>query len=377
MSVNGHVSSDEGFLVIDRINKQFKETKAVDNVSFTLAKGQFLTLLGPSGCGKTTTLRSIAGFETIDSGRISIDGSLVSDPTNGVNIPPEKRNFGMVFQSYAVWPHMTVAENVAYGLHKAKLSRGDQRERVQRVLAMVGLSGQIDRPATMLSGGQQQRVALARAIVYEPKILLFDEPLSNLDAKLRERMRIELRRLQADLGITSVYVTHDQEEAMVVSDTVIVMNFGEIQQIGPPTEIYDRPANRFVADFIGAANIFDCVIRDVEASRERAQAEARLGNGSVTVVGLPHHTLKSGDEAAMCVRNENIQLLEANQSAPEGWNAIKGRVGQRINMGSFIDYTLMVNDAELRLRTPRSVTVAEGQEAVAAFSPEHCLCVPN
>src|SRR5664280_2454973 len=214
------------FLTIDHLSKWYGESKVIDDLSLVAHHAEFLTLLGSSGCGKTTTLRCIAGFEKPDEGRITLDTVCVSDAAQRVELPPEKRQFGMVFQSYAVWPHMTVSENVAYGLRNRGLSKSQIADRVAEVVDRVGLAGMASKGVTRLSGGQQQRVALARAIVYQPKILLFDEPLSNLDAKLRERMRLELRRLQTDLHITSVYVTHDQEEAMVMSDRVIVMNQG-------------------------------------------------------------------------------------------------------------------------------------------------------
>jgi ABC-type Fe3+/spermidine/putrescine transport system ATPase subunit len=353
--------------------------KAVDRVSFGLRNGEFLTLLGPSGCGKTTTLRAIAGFETIDSGRIVIDGRTVSDPAQSIHIPPEKRSFGMVFQSYAVWPHMTVAENVAYGLHNMHLSRGDAKERVTRVLAMVGLEGQVDRPATMLSGGQQQRVALARAIVYEPKVLLFDEPLSNLDAKLRERMRLELRRLQADLGITSVYVTHDQEEAMVVSDRVIVMDKGRIQQIGTPQEIYDKPVNRFVAEFIGSANIFPARVREVDGARRRVVVEATVGGTAIPLKSalLQEQPPRAGSSGFVCIRNESISVLARGSPAEAGRNVISGTVQRRINMGSYVEYLVAANGQEIAVHAPRMVTASENSVVDLAFAEENCLYLPN
>jgi ABC-type Fe3+/spermidine/putrescine transport system ATPase subunit len=373
------MSSPTGaYLEVDDIEKAFKETKAVDHVSFTLRNGEFVTLLGPSGCGKTTTLRAIAGFETIDSGRIVIDGRTVSDPAQSIHMPPEKRSFGMVFQSYAVWPHMTVAENVTYGLHNMNLSRAEAKERVTRMLAMVGLEGQVDRPATMLSGGQQQRVALARAIIYEPKVLLFDEPLSNLDAKLRERMRLELRRLQAEVGITSVYVTHDQEEAMVVSDRVIVMDRGRIQQIGIPQEIYDRPVNRFVAEFIGSANIFAVRVRDVDRETRRVLVEADIGGRGVGLRAAFYQEQPSADAGGfVCVRNESMSLVPHNSPADAGCNVIAGTVQRRINMGSYIEYLVMANGREIAVRTPRAVSIAENGEVDLVFGEENCLYLAN
>jgi ABC-type Fe3+/spermidine/putrescine transport system ATPase subunit len=365
------------FLKVDAIEKNFKETKAVNQVSFSLEQGEFLTLLGPSGCGKTTTLRAIAGFESIDAGRIVIDDTTVSAPADRVHVPAEKRSFGMVFQSYAVWPHMTVGQNVAYGLHNLKLSGSEQRERVARVLEMVGLEAQIDRPATMLSGGQQQRVALARAIVYEPKVLLFDEPLSNLDAKLRERMRLELRRLQADLGITSLYVTHDQEEAMVVSDRVIVMNLGRIEQIGAPEEIYDRPRNRFVAQFVGSANIFPVKVSAVDGATGSARVEAAIGSGHALLTALADEPVEAGGGGFVCIRDENIHLVGKGEAAPTGANIVAGTVLRRINMGSYVEDLVLVNGHEISVRSPRSVIVEENQTVDLAFDPAHCRYLPG
>jgi iron(III) transport system ATP-binding protein len=366
------------FLEVDQIEKSFKETKAVDRVSFGLRNGEFVTLLGPSGCGKTTTLRAIAGFETIDSGRIAIDGQIVSDPAKGLHVAPESRHFGMVFQSYAVWPHMTVAQNVAYGLHNMKLSRAESKDRVLRVLSMVGLEKEVDRPATMLSGGQQQRVALARAIVYEPKVLLFDEPLSNLDAKLRERMRLELRRLQAELGITSVYVTHDQEEAMVVSDRVIVMEKGRIRQIGNPQDIYDWPVSRYVAQFIGSANIFPAKVREVDAGSQSVLAEAQVGERA-----LPLHSIfrqsapPLGADGFVCIRNENISIAASGTSTVSGQNAIAGIVQRQINMGSYMEFLVTANGHEIIVRAPRSVVLAEGSAVDLLFAQKSCLYLEN
>ena len=363
------------FLEVDDIEKAFKETKAVDHVSFGLRNGEFLTLLGPSGCGKTTTLRAIAGFETIDSGRIVIDGRTVSDPAQGIHVAPENRSFGMVFQSYAVWPHMTVAQNVGYGLHNMKLSRADAERRVKSVLKMVGLEHEVDRPATMLSGGQQQRVALARAIVYEPKVLLFDEPLSNLDAKLRERMRLELRRLQAELGITSVYVTHDQEEAMVVSDRVIVMEKGHIRQIGTPQEIYDRPVSRYVAQFIGSANIFPARVRKVDGAGPRVAVEAQVGDRTLPLRAIcyPEQHVQEGGSGFVCIRNENISVVEANSPREANRNAIDGVVQRRINMGSYMEYLVLAFGHEIIVRVPRAVSIAENNAVDLTFAEENCL----
>ena len=235
---------------------RYGDAVAVNGVSFTVGRGEHVTLLGPSGCGKTTTLRAIAGLEQPSGGSIRIDGQAMYDARRAQrNVPTEQRGVSMVFQSYAVWPHMTVFDNVAYGLRVRKQSAAEIKANVERALDLVQMRHLADRGASKLSGGQQQRVALARAIAFSPTVVLFDEPLSNLDAKLRAEMRVELRELQRRLGITSVYVTHDQEEALAISDRVIVMNVGVIEQIGTPEEIYNRPKSRFVADFVGSANL--------------------------------------------------------------------------------------------------------------------------
>ena len=234
---------------------RYDAVPAVNGVSFTVAQGEHVTLLGPSGCGKTTTLRAIAGLEQPVGGSIRIDGETVFSAAQRRNVPTERRGVSMVFQSYAVWPHMSVADNVAYGLRVRKLPKAQIAEAVERALDLVQMRALADRSAALLSGGQQQRVALARAIAFSPTVLLFDEPLSNLDAKLRAEMRVELRALQRRLGVTSLYVTHDQEEALAISDRVIVMNVGGIEQIGGPEDIYNRPKTKFVADFVGSANL--------------------------------------------------------------------------------------------------------------------------
>ena len=262
---------------LDRLSKNFGAEAAVCDVNLSVARGEFVTLLGPSGCGKTTTLRCIAGLERPDGGEIRIDGEIVASAERRVYLNPEDRNIGMVFQSYAVWPHMTVFDNVAYGLRVRRVPARVVKDRTMRTLELVGLGHLAERYATKLSGGQRQRVALARAIVYEPKVVLFDEPLSNLDAKLREQMRVELVRLQKEVGITSIYVTHDQSEALVMSDRVVVMNKGVIQQIGAPHDIYGRPANTFVANFIGVANLMEGIL--LGRSGEFCDMEIPLGEG--------------------------------------------------------------------------------------------------
>src|SRR6185437_5569195 len=284
-TASGHYVDVQGLV------KLFGNDRAVDDVSFSVPKGKFLTLLGPSGCGKTTTLMSIAGLHGIDAGRIRVGGMVYTAPAEGLFLPPEKRDIGMVFQSYAIWPHMTVAQNVAYPLEIRKVTRAEIDARVADVLKLVGLGKMADKLATQLSGGQQQRAALARAIVSRPRLLLFDEPLSNLDLKLREQMRVEIKRIQHEVGITSIYVTHDQSEALVMSDEVIVMSKGRIQQKGGPRDIYSRPVNAYVSNFIGVANLLKGRViavtapgrGDVEvaAGGRTVQLPCRLGDGIV------------------------------------------------------------------------------------------------
>lgn len=240
---------------INSITKRFGDNMAaIDNVSLSVKEGEVLTLLGPSGCGKTTTLRAIAGLETISEGEIALNGQVIAAPQKGIFVPPELRDLGMVFQSYALWPHMSISQNIALGLKVKKLDREAIEKRVAESLALVGLSDYADRSPSNLSGGQQQRVALARAVALRPKCVLFDEPLSNLDLLLREQMRVELRRLVKELGITAIYVTHDQPEALVISDTLVVMSRGKVQQVGRPVDVYRNPANLFSAEFLGGVN---------------------------------------------------------------------------------------------------------------------------
>ena len=262
-------------LYTEYANEHGAAVKAAQDVSFDVPEGKLFTLLGPSGCGKTTTLRSIAGLEKPTAGEIEVAGRFVYSSSKGIFVAPNKRNFGMVFQSYAIWPHMNVFQNVAFPLEVRRLPKKEIRDKVMRVLQAVALDELVDRDATKLSGGQQQRLALARALVMEPKLLLLDEPLSNLDAKLRDRMRSELKRLQRDLNLTTVYVTHDQSEALALSHEIAVMNEGRVVQVGTPRQIYEQPTEKFVADFVGSTNFIGGT---VETSRGRELRRA-LGHG--------------------------------------------------------------------------------------------------
>ncbi|MEM0488588.1 MAG: ABC transporter ATP-binding protein [Candidatus Bathyarchaeia archaeon] len=334
------------------VTKTFGNFKAVEEVCLEICDGEMVCLLGPSGCGKTTTLRLIAGFERPDAGEIYIKGRLVSSPKSMV--PPEHRNLGMVFQNYAVWPHMTVFDNVAYPLKLKKLPRSEIQAKVKEVLEMVGLGGLEKRYPEQLSGGQQQRVALARALVVKPDALLLDEPLSNLDAKLRERMRFEIMELQRRLRITLVYVTHDQAEAMVLSDRMVIMNQGKIVQIGSPLEVYQYPVNPFVADFLGLANFIPATL--VEQTEGEGLAELGLS-------GYPKIRCRLAKGAAedslpisgvICTRPESIQLLPAHQGH------IEGKVLRVTFLGPRLDVRVKVDDIEVRVELPLGARISEG-----------------
>jgi iron(III) transport system ATP-binding protein len=315
-------------VAFERVSKAFGSVLAVREVSFRVAAGRLVTLLGPSGCGKTTTLRMIAGLELPTGGRILIGGQDVTA------LPATARDVAMVFQSYALFPHMSVIENVAYGLTVSGMRKSDAHGRAEEALALVGLKGYGARLPSELSGGQQQRVAVARAVVLEPQVLLFDEPLSNLDAKLRRRVREEIRELQQKLGITSVYVTHDQEEALAISDCVIVMNNAVIAQEGTPRELYEAPADRFVADFIGDANIVEAEIARIDGEF----AEVRLGPASLR---LPHRGLGPG-RALLAIRPESI--LVRRDPLP---TRIEGHVVKASYLGSHVEYRVTTALGEL------------------------------
>ena len=314
---------------------------AVSDLTLDIADNQFVTLLGPSGCGKTTTLRLIAGFMAPDTGTIYADGRLMSSREQVV--PPEERGMGMVFQNYAVWPHKTVFENVVFGLKVRGVAAGEARVRVKATLALVNLTGFEDRLPSELSGGQQQRVALARSLVVEPKILLLDEPLSNLDAKLRERMRSELKQLQRRTGITFVYVTHDQAEALALSDRIAVMHGGRLQQFGTPQEVYARPASRVVADFMGLVNLVPAKVETVAGSRGRL----RTPFGWTLEADLPE-ALAVGEAVEITVRPENIRL-KAQGAAPVD---LSGKIRDGTFLGSIMEYHVALEDGTmLRVQT--------------------------
>src|SRR5262245_34405279 len=363
-------------LEIQNLSKAFnvrggKAVKAIDQVSFNVGPGEFFTLLGPSGCGKTTTLRCVAGLERPLGGKIELRGRAVFDARDRVFVVPNQRNIGMVFQSYAIWPHLTVFNNVAFPLKSAgQRNFKILRDKVERALNLVGLSGFEDRPATQLSGGQQQRVALARALVKEPDLLLLDEPLSNLDTKLRERMRSELKRLQRELGITTLYVTHDQMEGILLSDRIAVMNGGRILQLGRPNEIYDQPSNQFVADFMGATNLLTGTLR----SEVHAAAVELVDTDIGPILCSFSRRMPCGSQVVISVRPENIKIAKENR--PEENNVIDGRVKERSYYMGLVEYTIDVRGHELKVRAAADGVDINGNSAVhLRLVPEKCVAI--
>jgi iron(III) transport system ATP-binding protein len=345
---------------------------AVNDVSLEVGDGEMFTLLGPSGCGKTTTLRAVAGLERPDSGRIVVGDRVLFDGDGGRNVPANQRGLGMVFQSYAIWPHMTVFDNVAFPLQVRKRAqrpgKREIRDRVAKVLETMELGHLADRQATKLSGGQQQRLALARAVIIEPPLLLLDEPLSNLDAKLRESLRYELKRLQRELGITSVYVTHDQIEALALSSTIAVMNEGNVLQTGRPREVYESPNCKFVAEFIGTSNFLrgtvtghagDSVDIDTEAGRVRLESPVRI---------------PVGEEVIAAVRPESLEI------STTGWgnrvNEWPGTVTNRAFLGDAVDHVVRVGRCSLRVRGNPAVSIKPGTDIFVATEPTKVTLVP-
>jgi len=347
----------------------------IRDASFTLEPGTFFTLLGPSGCGKTTTLRCIAGLEMPDQGIIAVEGRTLFDAKSRVNVPVEQRSVGMVFQSYAIWPHMTVAENVAFPFTVSKqrrYSKAEIAEGVRRALAIVDLAGFEQRPATRLSGGQQQRVALARAVVHEPRLLLLDEPLSNLDAQLRDEMRSELKRLQSKIGITTVYVTHDQSEALALSDRIAVIDRGIISQIGSPQDIYFRPANPFVARFVGATNLLTG--RLLGSANGKASVEVLSGRQIQCVIP---QGIDDPAAVAVSIRPESIRLLARGGTAAAGENCLMGRVSAVTFLGASRRVDVVSDGVNLQVTTSADMALPADGEVLLVFAPERTVALPG
>jgi iron(III) transport system ATP-binding protein len=367
-------------VILEKVSRKFGDFAAVSDVDLRVNEGEFLTLLGPSGCGKTTTLRMVAGLEQNTTGRISIGDEVVSDAASGVFVPSERRRLGMVFQSYAIWPHMTVFENVAYPLRVRRRPAAEIRELVSRALRLVEMEGFAERPAPALSGGQQQRVAIARSLVFEPKVLLLDEPLSNLDAKLRLQMGDEFRAIQRRLGMTTIYVTHDQSEAMALSDRVVVMDRGRIQQIGAPEDIYRYPATRTVAAFFGTPNLLDATVEEC----------ARIGEGRVRldVVGRGWRgkcesatELKPGRAVTVMVRPEDARIASSGSDADDKELKWSGRIAHMIFRGPSRSIFVETEQGRFNVDAPAfgqyavgdNVTVVVPQRAAWAVAAEEAI----
>ena len=344
------------------IVKRFGKNEVVGRSSFSIEQGELFTLLGPSGCGKTTLLRLIAGFYAPDEGEVRFDGKRVNE------MPPHQRGIGMVFQNYALWPHMTVAQNVGYGLKLRDISSSEIAKRTQAVLEKVRLTGLGGRYPGQISGGQQQRVALARALVLNPKILLLDEPLSNLDAKVRIQVRAEIRKLQKELGITTVYVTHDQEEALTLSDRIVVFNQARVFQLGTPRELYERPRNRFVADFIGINNMVDGTVQRSE--RETLEMQTPLG----VLRALPNGELRAGEKCIACIRPENVAF--GSKEA----NLLKGNVSFAAYLGNTLRYDVDLGHGlvfKVDIRDPwHHDTLPLGAEVELGFAASGAIAIP-
>lgn len=352
------------------LRKAFGETEAVKEINLTIERGDFFTFLGPSGCGKTTILRMIAGFTRPDRGKILFDQMEMNE------IPPWKRDVGMVFQNYALWPHLSVYDNVGFGLRERHLPKSVVSERTQRVLAMVNLQGLEKRRPSELSGGQQQRVALARTLVIEPRLLLLDEPLSNLDAKLRIQMRQELVRIQRDLGITSIYVTHDQEEALTLSTRIAVMSKGQVVQVGSPKEIYENPKSQEVADFVGTSNFFVSEVIGKMGDRIHVRTE----EGFLLIVGGQEERSPAiGTKVLINIRPESIALSLSDEIKPEE-NRIPGTVRSSAYLGSLVQYEVEVSQGKrmkVNVINPRKKTLFhEGEKVFITFSLEDIVSIP-
>jgi ABC-type Fe3+/spermidine/putrescine transport system ATPase subunit len=348
---------DTVHLKIDSVSKRFGNVQALDNVSMDIPKGSFTTFLGPSGCGKTTMLRTIAGFYEADQGDIYIGNRLIN------NVPSHQRNAIMVFQDYALFPHLNISKNIAYGLKIKKISEQEIASRVENTMQYLDIQGLGKRTPGQISGGQQQRVALARALVMEPEVLLLDEPLSNLDAKLRMNIRAELRQLQKRLGITTIYVTHDQAEALALSDQIAVMNNGKIVQIGSPWEIYYQPVNTFVADFVGTANLLEGNVRTIEDG----SLVVRIENTDIRI-DEPGETLRRGDSVTICIRPETIDVF--SKVPDDTFNIVKGEIGNFIFEGAHLRYWIKVGTRMLMVDVsdPSEKGVYEG-EVFLRFHP--------
>ncbi len=362
--------ADETVLRLDGVRKLFGAAPAVDGASLEVARGEVFTLLGPSGCGKTTTLRLVAGLEHPDAGEITLRGRVVASVARRVFVPPHKRNLGMVFQSYAIWPHMTVLENIAYPLELRGERRAAILDKVGRVLDLVGLTGLEGRPATLLSGGQMQRLALCRALVYEPDLLLLDEPFSNLDAKLREQMRVELKVLQRRLGVTVLFVTHDQVEALSLSDRMGVMQRGRVEQVGPPRHLYEHPGSPFVRDFLGQTVVLRGRIDTPDAGMVTVKMDGALTGRTLAGRTAPGVGLTPGADAHVAIRPEDIEVAAADAATP-GRHTLPGVIEALLFVGDRYEVRVALGgEQRILLLLPRTREWREGQRVELAFPPD-------
>lgn len=365
---------------IESLEKRYspKAAPAVPSLDLQVQEGEFLTLLGPSGCGKTTTLRCIAGLERPTGGRVSIGNQVVDDPSKRIHVGPDKRDIGMVFQSYALWPHMSVAANVGYPLRMRQISIDERARRVREVLELVGLAEYASRMATDLSGGQQQRVALARALVATPRLLLFDEPLSNLDARLRQDMRSELREMHKRVGTTSIYVTHDQEEAVSLSTRIVLLNKGQIAQVGSPREIYWQPVSHFVADFVGYDNFLGAIV----IAADSQSVSLRVDGTDIRIDGPARNDVREGDQIDLAVRSTSVMIGPAAEAKP---NRFTGLITDIMYLGDNFIYDLQVGPQRVSVSI-RTAEVANlwpvgspqiGDSILAAIPPEAMAVLPR
>jgi iron(III) transport system ATP-binding protein len=367
--------AEKNFMVrIQNLEKYFGEDKervhVLKGISLEIPEGSLYTFLGPSGCGKTTTLRCVAGLERPDVGSISIDGKAVFSTAERIYIPTNKRPIGMVFQSYAIWPHMTVFENVAYPLTIRRRNKAEIKKRVADVLKIVGLQGLEDRPAPKLSGGQQQRVAFARALINEPKVMLLDEPLSNLDAKLREQMRFEIKALQRRVNITTIYVTHDQAEALAISDQIAVMHAGTLIEVGSPHQLYSRPKRRFTATFLGLTNLIPGKVLELGGDGLPGKMETKKG----IFAFIPSSGLVKGQAAILSIRPEHIEVMKQKPQVTQ--NVLEGTVKEAIFMGDAYHCQIAVDDMLLRVHTHPFLSMSPGDKVYLHLDPQSCNGLP-